>query len=178
MIIIQTPAELNGKVGGIGLKRKMETEAVRPLPAKKLAVAANSCHLQGTIYEARLGPLAPATTLPVAATARMAGPPRPAVVDSALQAQLLHLVEEQAGDDLVKFLEKHSHRVDVNQYGEDGVTPLQRVCQEGGPVGVARLLVRYGADVRMTSRDGWSPLHMASYAGNTALILYLLSCRH
>jgi ankyrin repeat protein len=58
---------------------------------------------------------------------------------------------------------------------------LQRLCQAGGGgacvAAAAKLLVRYGADVRLTSRDGWSPLHMASFAGNTELLLYLLSCR-
>merc|ERR1712038_449371 len=42
---------------------------------------------------------------------------------------------------------------------------------------LARLLVRFGADTRLSSRDGWSPVHMASFSGNTTLLLFLLSCR-
>jgi hypothetical protein len=188
MIIIQTPAELNQKVNGGSLKRRLEaiseasSHSSPPAAKKKLSAGGgSSCHhLHGTIYEARLGPLSPATTLPPPASTntRLSGPrPAPAAVDRRLQAKLLQLLEDPMVEDLVAFLEEHAHRVDMNQYGEDGVTPLQRLCQAGGPVGVARLLVRYGADVRLTSRDGWSPLHMASFAGNTSLILYLLSCR-
>ena len=139
-------------------------------PASKIP-----CYV-GTIYEARLAPLSPFTTLPdrrTDTTTSISGHRR---ANSAAQARLLGLVEARKEAELEAFLEDNSHLVDMNQYGEDGVTPLQRVCQEGGPVGVARLLVRYGADVRMTSRDGWSPLHMAAYSGSSQLLMYLLKC--
>jgi hypothetical protein len=130
----------------------------------------------GTIYEERLAPLSPVTALPVHTNTLASSCHRRA--DSAAQARLLGLVAAGTGveAELETFLEEHAHLLDMNLYGEDGVTPLQRLCQAGGPVGVARLLVRYGADVRLTSRDGWSPLHMASFAGNTQLMMYLLRC--
>jgi len=141
-------------------------------PASKIP-----CYI-GTIYEARLAPLSPFTTLSDRRTdtTTSIGGGHHRRANSAAQARLLGLVEARKEAELEAFLEDNSHLVDMNQYGEDGVTPLQRVCQEGGPVGVARLLVRYGADVRMTSRDGWSPLHMAAYSGSSQLLMYLLKC--
>ncbi len=132
----------------------------------------------GTIYEERLAPLSPATALPVrtnttaVSASRLRQRP-----DSDAQDRLLGLVLAADEVALESFLEAHAQSVDINQYdAAEGVTPLQRLCQEGGPVGMARLLVRYGADVRLTSRDGWSPLHMASVSGNHQLLLYLLRC--
>ena len=77
------------------------------------------------------------------------------------------------------WLEEHHECVNLNLYSADGLTPLQEVCQEGGEgsTELARLLVRFGADTRLSSRDGWSPVHMASFSGNTTLLLFLLSCR-
>ena len=132
----------------------------------------------GTIYEERLAPLSPVTALPVrtiTTAAAVSGHHRRP--DSAAQARLLNLVAAGSEDALDAFLAAHGQSVDINQYdAEEGVTPLQRVCQAGGPVGVAQILVRHGADVRLTSRDGWSPLHMASFSGNHQLMMYLLRC--
>ena len=77
------------------------------------------------------------------------------------------------------WLEEHHECVNLNLYSSEGLTPLQEVCQEGGEgsTELARLLVRFGADTRLSSRDGWSPVHMASFSGNTNLLLFLLSCR-
>jgi ankyrin repeat protein len=138
----------------------------------------------GTIYEERLAPLSPVTTLPVntnTATQTAVSNSNQRATDSAAQRRLLQLVMAKGGGDeaaLESFLAAHAHSVDINQYdAEEGVTPLQRLCQQaGGSVAVARILVRYGADVRLTSRDGWSPLHMASFAGNNQLVMYLLRC--
>ena len=80
---------------------------------------------------------------------------------------------------LEKFLEVNAEFLNVNQYSTDGLTPLQMVAQEGGEgsADIAKLLVRFGADTRITSRDGWSAMHMATFSGNSQLLMFLLSCR-
>ena len=141
----------------------------------------------GTIYEERLAPLSPVTSLPVpfylgrgrnsAANnnnSSVVTTSQPA--DKQLQAKLIDLVNSGNEAALDSFLESHGGRVDINGYGEDGVTPVQRVCQEGGRVGLARVLVKYGADLSLTSRDGWAPLHMAAFSGNLQLIMFIRSC--
>ena len=129
----------------------------------------------GTIYEARLAPLSPVTTIPVPSYVGSAAV-RPRQQDQQLQQRMLTLILR--GDQLVldQFLEENGKFVDVNQYGEDGVTPVQRICQSGGSVDLAKVLVKYGADLRLTSRDGWSPLHMAVFSGNYKLLSFIRNC--
>ena len=128
----------------------------------------------GTIYEARLAPLSPVTSIPVPS---YVGPVvRPRLGDNQLQQKMLALILRGDQEVLDQFLEENGKYVDVNQYCEDGVTPFQRICQDGGSVDLARVLVKYGADLRMTSRDGWSPLHMAAFSGNYKLISFIRNC--
>ena len=127
----------------------------------------------GTIYEQRLAPLSPVTSLPVPLYVGSGHVKRH---DNKLQAKFLEIIDNGNDTALESFLELNGDFVDVNQYGEDGVTPVQRVCQDGGKVAVARVLVKYGADLKLTSRDGWAPLHMASFSGNLQLMMYIRSC--
>ena len=161
MIVVQTPTEINQKMT---IKRKCEDGGIS---LKK------PCY-RGTIYEKMLSPISPSLTLPIP-TRICESSER--FINRSLQKELVQLLEESDEDELKDFLMKNSDQIDINQYGEDGVTPLQRVCQAGGVVGVARTLIGYGADVRLTSRDGWSAVHMATFSGNTRLMLYILSCR-
>merc|ERR1712179_109470 len=123
----------------------------------------------GTIYEAMLAPLAPATTLPVSHHRTVTHQPRG---DPSLQADLLDLVKLGKKEKMEEWLEENGECVNLNIYSAEGLTPLHEVCQDGGEnsAELARLLVRFGADTRMTSRDGWSPVHMASFNGNSALL--------
>lgn len=161
MIVIQTPTEINQKMT---MKRKCEDSGVS---FKK------PCY-RGTIYEKMLSPISPSLTLPIK-TRICESSER--FINRSLQKELFQLLENSNETKLKDFLLKNSDKIDINQYGEDGVTPLQLVCQSGGEVGVARTLIGYGADVRLTSRDGWSAVHMATFSGNTRLMLYILSCR-
>ena len=129
---------------------------------------------RGTIYEKMLSPLMPATTLPISTRVCEASTKK---VNSCLQTKLLTILEDADEDKLKEFLRLHGDQIDINEYGSDGVTPLQRVCQAGGKVGLASTLIGYGADVKLTSRDGWSVVHMATYSGNTNLMMYLLTRR-
>ena len=100
-----------------------------------------------------------------------------------MQVRLLDMLEDDAmkNHELNEFLAENSDKININEYGEDGVTPLQRLCQNGGAsidaAEVAAILVRFGADPRLTSRDGWSAFHMASFSGNLKLLRYLMSVR-
>ena len=127
----------------------------------------------GTIYEQRLAPLSPVISLPVPA---FIGAGHTRRQDNKFQARLVELVAQGQETRLDEFLEENGKYVDINQYGEDGVTPLQRICQDGGDVSIARVLVKYGADLKLTSRDGWSPLHMATFSGNLKLMNFIRSC--
>merc|ERR1711990_815763 len=111
-------------------------------------------------------------------TPRPRPPPQPRG-DPGLQADLADLVKLGKKEKLESWLEERHECVNLNLYSAEGLTPLQEVCQAGGEnsTELARLLVRFGADTRLSSRDGWSPVHMASFSGNTALLLFLLSCR-
>merc|ERR1712080_468902 len=130
----------------------------------------------GTIYEAMLAPLAPSTTLPVSQVRTVPHQPRG---DPGLQADLLDLVKLGKKEKMEEWLEENGECVNLNIYSSEGLTPLHEVCQDGGEnsTELAKLLVRFGADTRLASRDGWSPIHMASFNGNSALLLFLLSCR-
>ena len=152
----------------LSLKRKVE-DMHGSSPTKK------PCYHRGTIYEAMLSPLIPSQTLPIQTTFCHTTSKK---INPVLQAQLSSLIALANEAKLKAFLQENSDKIDINQYGEDGVTPLQRVCQAGGEVGLVRLLIRYGANARLTSRDGWSVIHMATYSGNTSLMLYLLSCAY
>ena len=127
----------------------------------------------GTIYEERLAPLSPVTSLPVPV---YVGAGHGNSKNNILQVKLLELINLGEETVLDEFLEENGKHVDINQYSEDGVTPLQLVCQEGRKVSIARVLVKYGADLKLTSRDGWSPIHMATFSGNLQLMNFIRNC--
>ena len=135
----------------------------------------------GTIYEERLAPLSPVITLPVqsANNGSYALPIKQGSKtsgDNSIQIKLLELIKEGNADKLDEFLEENGKLVDINYYSEDGVTPIQQVCQDGGSLAVAKVLVKYGADLRLTSRDGWTPLHMATFSASFALMTFIRNC--
>lgn len=171
MLLVETsPAGPEQRLQGVkaSLKRSLERESL-----VQEAARVKRPRYVGTIYEAMLAPLATATTVPA---------PRPAPQprgDPALQADLAHLVRLGKRDEMEEWLEEHAECVNLNVYSAEGLTPLQEVCQGGGEAaaGLARLLVRFGADTRLATRDGWSTIHLASFSGNSQLLLFLLSCR-
>ena len=80
-------------------------------------------------------------------------------------------------DDPNTLEELHTmEQVDINHYSEMGDTALQRVCQDSSSssLEMARVLVKHGADPKLTTKDGWSPVHIASITGDSRLLLFLL----
>ncbi|KAJ7340449.1 hypothetical protein OS493_003197 [Desmophyllum pertusum] len=63
--------------------------------------------------------------------------------------------------------------VNINAINEAGDTPLHQ-CIRDGRIDSAKLLVEFGADVKRTNRDGWSPVHLATFLGHRELMMYLL----
>ncbi len=132
-----------------------------------------------TKYDEMLQPLRPVTTLPVRTKPNFViNKTHRSHVEQRLQDQF-HSLVELASDvkDIEEFLAKHSESLNVNEYNNEGRTALQQSCYEGN-LKLAQLLVRYGADWSMTTREGFSALHLAAVAGHSHMLLYIMSLRH
>ena len=71
------------------------------------------------------------------------------------------------------FLLHHSENIDVNQYNSDGRTALQQSCLVGN-LPLVKLLVRFGANMRLTTREGFSILHIAAFSGHSDLLTFVM----
>ena len=130
------------------------------------------------VYEERLQPLFTARTESVhnANHRPMPTPTHVSGYDAALQARFNAAVQESSYRDLEELLRSYAHRINVNEYDlASGQTPMQKFCV-AGDLNLIQLLVRYGADSRLCSRDGWSTLHMAAWSGRPEVIMYVLDC--
>ena len=74
---------------------------------------------------------------------------------------------------LEDFLVHHSENIDVNQYNHDGQTALQQSCSAGN-LPLVKLLVRFGANMRLTTREGFSVLHIAAFSGHSELLAFVM----
>jgi len=95
--------------------------------------------------------------------------------DAVLQKKFDQLAEQRNYQELENLLRSSSHCINLNQFDSVGQTPLQRFCVSGD-LNLVQLMVRYGADTQLCSRDGWSTLHYASYSGVQEVLLYVLRC--
>ncbi|CAG0881818.1 unnamed protein product [Cyprideis torosa] len=83
-------------------------------------------------------------------------------------------VRRESVEDACTLLEKWGeHCLDVNSFDAEGLTALHEACLQGN-LKLTRLLVRHGAKVTLSSRDGWSPLHLAAWSGRLDIFLFLL----
>ena len=132
-----------------------------------------------TKYNEMLQPLSPVTTLPVETRQGLSiHKTHKSDFDAQLQRQFQNLlgIASNVGD-IEEFLSKHSENVDLNEYNDDGRTALQQSCFEGN-LRLAQLLVRFGADSRLTTREGFSALHIAAFSGHSDVLLYIMSLKH
>ncbi|XP_010219050.1 PREDICTED: notch-regulated ankyrin repeat-containing protein, partial [Tinamus guttatus] len=53
----------------------------------------------------------------------------------------------------------------VNSFGPEGQTALHQSVIDGN-LELVKLLVKFGADIRLANRDGWSALHIAAFGGH------------
>jgi ankyrin repeat protein len=74
---------------------------------------------------------------------------------------------------LEDFLLRHSENIDVNQYNDDGQTALQQSCLAGN-LSLVKLLVRFGANMRLTTKEGFSILHIAAFSGHSDLLNFVM----
>jgi len=77
------------------------------------------------------------------------------------------------------LLDNHlSTSVNIDVFTSDGLTALHQCCRAGN-LELVKLLVSYGADVRLATRDGWTALHIAVGAGHQHVVRFLLKAyRH
>ncbi|GIY10022.1 notch-regulated ankyrin repeat-containing protein [Caerostris extrusa] len=64
--------------------------------------------------------------------------------------------------------------VNINYYDKEGQTALHLSCINGN-LELVKLLVKFGADIRLANRDGWSALHIAAYGGHQDIAVYLIA---
>ena len=127
-------------------------------------------------YEEMLQPLSPVTTLPCEVVS-----PRPSrghgiARDEKLQNEFNTVIESRDVEKVEVFLAKHSTEINVNQYNEEGRTSLQQCCVEGN-LALVKVLVKYGADHLITTREGYPTVHLATFANNSDLLMYILNLR-
>lgn len=75
---------------------------------------------------------------------------------------------------LRRLLEAREGKINLNVFDTEGQTALHQSCQLGN-LELVKVLVRFGADVRLANRDGWSALHIAAFGGHTDILLFLMT---
>ena len=88
------------------------------------------------------------------------------------QKTFLEAVKNGDTGELEKILD--IGKVNVNVYDTEGQTPLHLGCLEGN-LELVKLLVKFGADVRLANRDGWNALHIAAFGGHKDIAVYLIN---
>ena len=97
-------------------------------------------------------------------------------VNVELQGEFLTMLRGSSLSDIETFLVEQSENIDVNQFSKDGQTPIHKACQQGN-LPLVKLLVQYGANVKLTNRSGFSLLHLAAFCGNPSLLSYVTKLR-
>ena len=92
-----------------------------------------------------------------------------------LQARFNNALQNKDRGELQELLARSSDSIDINKYNADGQTPIQAACLTG-ELELVQLMIRYGADPNMRSRDGWGTLHLASFYGNSEILQYIILC--
>lgn len=90
------------------------------------------------------------------------------------QKDFLHAVRDGNKAELQRLLETKDHKFNINVYDTEGQTALHQSCIDGN-FELVKLLVKFGADVKLANRDGWNALHIAAYGGHQEIALYLIS---
>ena len=125
-------------------------------------------------YEEMLQPLSPMTILPTNVKRPLPTKTHLSDYDVELQSQFHDLVGVADHDEVEDFLMRHLDQLDINQFNSEGRTALQQSCLEGN-LPLAKILVKYGANLRLNTRDGFSTLHIAVFSGHSHLMSYILS---
>ncbi|KAK0065426.1 notch-regulated ankyrin repeat-containing protein [Biomphalaria pfeifferi] len=119
-----------------------------------------------------------ASTAPPSSTsnAPLTPPPTPPTLSSPCQMTFREAVQNGDYIELQRILEEREGKINVNLFDTEGQTALHHSCLQGN-LELVKLLVRFGADVRLANRDGWNPLHIAAYGGHNDIFLFLMAVR-
>ena len=129
-----------------------------------------------TKYDEMLQPLSPMTYLPVESLMLPPTTHRPNF-NQASQKQFRSLLESNVkSSEIESFLCENSEKIDINEYNSEGRTALHQSCFDGN-LPMAKVLVRFGANAKLTTRDGFSLLHIAAFTGHSNIMFYILSLR-
>jgi hypothetical protein len=131
-----------------------------------------------TKYDEMLQPMSPMTYLPVDSL-MLPIPNQTHRPNYNVQSQkkFLNLLETRAKiSEIETFLGENSEGIDINEYNVEGRTALQQCCFDGN-LPTAKLLVRFGANTKLTTREGFSMLHLAAFSGHSNILLYIMSLR-
>ena len=90
-----------------------------------------------------------------------------------LQSKFEEALQSSDCSKVEDILSCYSDNIDINLLNDEGNTPLQTATL-GGNLDIVRLLIRHGADPSVTSRDGWSTLHIAAYTGHSSITQYIM----
>ena len=138
----------------------VEEEVIRrPLP-NKTHVTEHDVQLQKQFHS-----LVDSATCPLPKTTDRATTNSTTDNENSLMNRVLQNLED--------FLVHHSQNIDVNQYNGDGQTALQQCCLAGN-LPLVKLLVRFGANMRLTTREGFSVLHIAAFSGHSDLLAFVM----
>lgn len=90
------------------------------------------------------------------------------------QSTLREAVRNGDSTGLRRLLEAREGKINLNVFDTEGQTALHQSCQLGN-LELVKLLVKFGADVRLANRDGWSAVHIAAFGGHTDILLFLMT---
>ena len=103
-------------------------------------------------------------------------PTHTSIFDETLQTKFDQLVIDNNKTGLEELLRSYSNSIDINKLDRSsGQTPLQTFCVNGD-LALVQLMVRYGADTQLRSRDGWAAVHYATFSGVQEVLLYVIRC--
>ncbi|XP_077986466.1 notch-regulated ankyrin repeat-containing protein-like [Glandiceps talaboti] len=95
-------------------------------------------------------------------------------IQSPYQQVFQEAVKNGDTNELARLLETSRQDVNVNSYDCEGQTALHQSVLDGN-LELVKVLVRFGADVKLANRDGWNALHIAAYGGHEDIALYLIA---
>ena len=157
-----------------GRKRRMSSPPPPPPPPRQHQFVNKKPKFQ-TKYHAALQPLSPCTTLSVRSS-RPAPPPANRVINVQRQEEFHKLMRGCDIDKIETFLRAHSENIDINKFSEAGETALHSACQEGNVV-CAKVLLKFGANPRLSTRSGFSLFHLAAFAGSPEILSLVTEVR-
>jgi hypothetical protein len=120
-----------------------------------------------TRYHEMLQPISPVTTVPWRTSQPTSSHKAP--VNVLLQEEFLQLMRDCDVAKIECFLRQHSENIDINRFNVEGQTALHEACQLGN-VACVKALLLFGADPRLTNRDGFSTLHLSAFSGSSELL--------